>query len=351
MGSDVYDITVDVTHNFYANDILVHNCQEINLETKPYDIITDLYEESETSGEIGLCSLSAIVVGNTEEDEYEEVAYYTVLAIDNVISLMDYPFPNLKYTATRRRSIGVGITNLAYLMAKEGMSYKTPEGKQFIHQVAERHSYYLHKASLRLAKEFGVCEWTDRTNYPEGWLPIDTYNKNVDSVTPNVLKYDWERLRQEIISTGGLRNSVLEAYMPNESSSLATDSTNSIYPIRGLKVIKTSGKRKNTFLAPDSDNLKDSYEIAWDVPTKDVIDLYAIIQKFTGQGISADEYLDYSKYPNGKLTDKILLTNYLYMMKMGLKGRYYMNTRSGIVDNKEPDVIEDKGCSSGACTL
>ena len=30
---DVYDITVDENHNFYANDILVHNCSEIILPT------------------------------------------------------------------------------------------------------------------------------------------------------------------------------------------------------------------------------------------------------------------------------------------------------------------------------
>ena len=28
---DVYDITVEDNHNFYANDILVHNCTEITL--------------------------------------------------------------------------------------------------------------------------------------------------------------------------------------------------------------------------------------------------------------------------------------------------------------------------------
>ena len=31
----VYDITVEGTHNFFANDILVHNCQEITLPTVP----------------------------------------------------------------------------------------------------------------------------------------------------------------------------------------------------------------------------------------------------------------------------------------------------------------------------
>jgi len=30
----VYDITVDGTHSFFANNVLVHNC-EINLPTKP----------------------------------------------------------------------------------------------------------------------------------------------------------------------------------------------------------------------------------------------------------------------------------------------------------------------------
>jgi len=48
-------------------------------------------------------------------------------------------------------------------------------------------------------------------------LPIDTYNKNVDSVVENELQYDWEELRREIISNGGIRNSVTTAHMPSES--------------------------------------------------------------------------------------------------------------------------------------
>ena len=46
---DVYDITVEDNHNFYANDILVHNCQEIALPTNGYNDVTELYNnESET---------------------------------------------------------------------------------------------------------------------------------------------------------------------------------------------------------------------------------------------------------------------------------------------------------------
>ena len=37
----VYDITVPGTECFYANNILVHNCQEILLPTKPFKQLDD----------------------------------------------------------------------------------------------------------------------------------------------------------------------------------------------------------------------------------------------------------------------------------------------------------------------
>jgi len=37
----VYDITVQGNENFFANGILVHNCAEIDLPTKPLNDIND----------------------------------------------------------------------------------------------------------------------------------------------------------------------------------------------------------------------------------------------------------------------------------------------------------------------
>lgn len=147
--------------------------------------------------EIGLCSLAAIAA-NVPDKDYEQVAYYTLLSIDNVIDIMDYPFPQLKTTAQARRSIGVGITNLAYDMATRDLTYTSLEGKQHIHRLAERHSYWLHKASLRLAKERGNAPWIDKTKYVDGWLPIDTANKEIDMVVQQPLMYDWETLKAEL---------------------------------------------------------------------------------------------------------------------------------------------------------
>ena len=343
-------------HTPFKDKIYSSNlCVEIALPTKGYSSVEELYKYEEGSGEIGLCSLSAIVLGNVSDEEYEDVAYYTCLMIDNVISLMDYPFHQLAYTATKRRSLGVGLTNLAYEMAKNGYAYSSLAGKKHIHYLAERHSYWLHKASLRLGKELGNAEWIHKTKYPEGWLPIDTYNKEVDNVVGNDLKFDWESLRKEIVSNGGIRHSVLEAHMPCESSAVASNSTNGLYPVRALKLMKTSGTNKQLFIAPDAEELQWDYQLAWDIKTKDLVDCYAIIQKFTGQGISADFYLSYGKSVGEKsVSAKELIADFLYMTKMGLKTKYYCNSSTSVVaSNTTGATIDNKedSCAGGGCAL
>ena len=330
------------THTSFKDEIYSSNlCQEIFLRTKPYYNMTDLYDNTtnQETGEMALCFLSSIVAGRVAPEEYEDVAYYTCLAIDNVMDIMEYPFEHLKRTAQATRSIGVGITNLAHYLAKNKMSYTTVQGKNFIHRHAELHSFCLHKASVRLAEEKGACEWIHRTKYADGWLPIDTYNKNTDSIHTQPLLCDWSSVRNKPV-----RFSVLEATAPYESSSGATSTTNSVYPIREFVVIKKSGNNKIVFSAPDIDNpeVKKYYELAWDVPTKDIIDNYAIVQKFHGQGISADLYEDYSKYPNEKIPASKLLNDIFYATKMGVKSLYYQNPKAGIRDltSKEPEITE-----------
>lgn len=325
---DVYDITVEDNHNFFANDILVHNCAEISLPTEAYLNMKDLYTDDENvQGEIALCSLGAIVVPNIESDEqYEEVAYYTLLMIDKCIHMSHYELPHLGVTAKSRLNAGVGIIGLAHLMAKHKASYMSVEGKRLIHEVAERHAYNCVKASLKLGQELGNAPWIHKTKWVEGWLPIDSYNKNVDSIADFKLKCDWETLRQEIISNGGIRNCSLIAHMPTESSSLASETTNCLYPVRDLTLIKTDNNRVNYWAAPDGDKLGKFYEIAWDIPTKDIIELYAIVQKFTDQAISADLYR--RLVGDAEIGSAEMIKDFLYMTKLGLKTRYYVNTKT-----------------------
>lgn len=309
-------------------------CCEISLPTKGYSDMRSLFKYDAEDGEVALCFLASLVAGRVKQEEYEDVAYYTVLMIDNVMDIMTYPYENMESTVKKRRSIGVGITNVAHYIATHRVPYGSPESKQLVHDLAELHSYSLHKASLRLAKERGVCEWIGKTKYPSGWLPIDTYNKAIDSVVKDpTLKQDWESLRKEIVDFGGIRNSVLEAYMPNESSSLATNTTNGIYPVRDHVIFKKSPQGQVLFIVPDYEELKDYYTSAWDTPTNDMIDIYALFQKFTGQAISADLYLDYTKQKDGKISMKEQLGYLIKATKVGMKTWYYLNSKVGAGDS------------------
>ena len=352
------------THTPFKDAIRTSNlCLEIFLPTKGYEHITDLYKDEldDSLGEVALCFLAGIPAGRVTEEEYEDVAYYTLLMVDRVIDIMEYPYPHMKRTVQARRSVGIGITNLAHFMAMNKLSYMTEEGRNAVHAHAEMHSYFLHKASVRLAREFGACEWLDKTKYPDGWTPLSTYNRNVDELHSQELRYDWEALIADIIKYG-MRNSVLEATPPYESSSGASDTTNSLYPIRELYVTKRAGTSKVVFEAPDAHikEIRDAYEFAWDIPTEYMIYIYAIVQKFHGQGISADSYKDYSKYPDEKIPASELIRDYYLATKYGMKSWYYQNGKGGVseedknagvssVANDVMVIVEDEDSDCEAC--
>ena len=317
-------------------------CLEICLPTKGYEDSGKLYQASDYSGECAMCNLGAYVL-NTEdtEEDIEKIYYYGVKLTDKTISEMKYPLESIAYTANMRRSIGIGLTNLAYIIAKNNLSYSSKKGKEFIHSIAERHSYYLHKASLRLGKELGNAPWINKTKYPDGWFPFDDSSKLLDKLDLDLsLKYDWETLRKEIIENKGIRNSVLDSHMPVESSSQITNSTNGLYPVRELVIVKRSGSNTNIFFAPEYDNpmVRYFYESAYDVPPKDLLECYALVQKHTGQGISADTYIDLSS-SDAKMSMKEQIELMIYATQLGLKSLYYMNTRT------DADTTEE-GCES-----
>jgi len=206
----VYDITVEGTHNFFANDILVHNCQEITLPTEPIQHI-------DGAGEIALCILSAINVGKLKNlDELEELCDLSVRSLEELIDYQEYPVKAAEISTINRRSLGIGYIGLAHYLAKHGEHYADSNAWKLVHDLTEAFQYYLLKSSNELAKEKGACGYFHRTKYSQGILPIDTYKRDVDEIVPNELNYDWDTLRTEI-QAHGLRHSTLSAQMPSES--------------------------------------------------------------------------------------------------------------------------------------
>jgi ribonucleoside-diphosphate reductase alpha chain len=350
---DVYDITVDDNHNFYANGILVHNCQEIDLPTKPLKHVFD------ETGEISLCTLAAINWGKIRSKyDFARVCELVVRGLDEILDYQDYPVVAAERSTMNRRPLGVGIINLAYWLAKNDLSYQniTEEGLKKLHEWTEAWSYYLIKASIELAKEKGSCPGLNETKYSQGLLPIDTYKRDVDSLVEPVYDLDWDLLREEL-QIHGIRNSTLMALMPSETSAQISNSTNGIEPIRALVSVKTSKDGVLKQVAPEVRRLKNKYDLLWDQKSPEgYLKICAVLQKFIDQGISVNTSYNPKHYDDEQIPMSELIRDVIMFYKYGGKQLYYFNTADGAgeIEVKQPEVtqsieIDNETCDS--CTI
>lgn len=318
-------------------------CLEIALPTKPMNDIND------ENGEIALCTLSAFNLGAIDSlDELEGLADLAVRALDSLLDYQDYPIAAAQSASMARRTLGIGVINYAYYLAKNGLYYSNGSANNLTHRTFEAIQFYLLKATNELAKEQGACPKFDETLLSKGILPIDTYKKTIDDITGEPLHLDWESLRHSI-KKHGVRNSTVSALMPSETSSQISNATNGIEPPRGLISIKASKDGVLKQVVPEYEKLKGNYELLWNIPNNQgYLELVGIMQKFVDQAISANTNYDPSKFEGGKVPVKQILKDILTAYKLGIKTLYYHNTRDGASDNIE---IEDDGCAGGACKI
>jgi ribonucleoside-diphosphate reductase alpha chain len=359
----IYIMNIDhVNQNSAFKEQIVQSnlCQEITLVTKGMDSIYDIDDSDETEhlsqGEIALCVLAAHNLGKIKDnDELYLASEYMVRLLDFVIDHQDYPI-NAAKKMKKRRSLGIGVTNFAYWMIKNNLSYKNGEDLYKIDELFENIQYSLLLASNKLAQEKGACEWYNRTTYSDGILPIDRYNKNIDKLVSRELSCDWESLRSSI-KEFGLRNSVLSAQMPVESSSILTSSTSGVDAVRDLIISKRSKSGVIKVVVPEIHKYKNRYEKAYEIRNNDSYNkVMAVIQKWYDQAISTNHFYEYD-------VDGISIGNVikdiLSAYKWGLKTLYYANTDDKKTDNvdmmgesaSETVSISDEICEGGACSL
>jgi len=289
-------------HSSFKDKVNMSNlCQEITLPTEPIDHIDD------GKGEIALCILSAINVGKISKvEEIEELCDLVVRGLEELIDYQEYPVAAAKLSTISRRSLGVGYIGLAHFLAKNKVKYDSPEAWKLVHTLTEHFQYYLLRSSNKLAQEKGKCLAFEHTKYFDGILPIDTYKKDVDDITPNDLSLDWGSLREDIL-THGLRHSTLSAQMPSESSSVVSNATNGIEPPRDYLSIKKSKKGPLKQIVPGYPYLKNNYTLLWDMPSNDgYIKVTAVIQKFFDQAISGNWSYNPSNYPNNEVPMSVM---------------------------------------------
>ena len=354
------------------NKSLVQKHNEFLLTEEELELLTD--EELLNTeyflnfGEIFSCILGGINFGNLSTDneerrkQLEKNMYLMVYFLNELIDAQDYqnikPFE--KFTKNRR-ALGISPGNYFYMLAKHNYNYDSPEARALTAVVFEEFLYYGLKASNELAQKKGKCKYFNDTKYSDGILPIDTYEKNVDtlynlknlplskavSITPEM----WNTLKANIIKFGMLNSTLLTA-VPSSNSSRPGNMISGINPPQSTEYSIEDNSMKIIGILPNAKEYNSFYEYnsAWNLDMVEYMKLIAIMQKYIDQSISLNEYVDFTKYANNKIPKSEVIRRDLFTEKFGIKTMYYAKTKTDS-DAKEFGMEDVEGCSGGGCTL
>ena len=339
----IYSMNIDTAnqHGSWSVPVYMSNlCQEIIHPTKPITSIDD------DDGEIGICMLSAInLLESVSNEQIQKACRVAVRSLDSVIDYQEYPVRAGENFTKNRRSLGVGLTNLAGLLAKQKLSYEDPETPRFVHGVMEMVQWHLLNESCELAKEKGRCSKFEETKYSQGLLPIDWYKRTVDEIVAPEYHMDWELLREKI-ARFGLRHSTLSAIMPCESSSVVQNSTNGIEPVRSLLSWKKAKNGNLKQIVPNFAHRRRYYTGAFSMRNNvGLINIAAVLQKFVDMSISLNLYYNYENYEDGRIPLSAIIRDQVLSYKLGIKNLYYCNSPDG------DGNTEKTNCESGACSI
>lgn len=342
-------------HTPWLDQVRTSNlCQEILFPLVPATSLTD------PNAELGVCVLSAVNLlecfpneGVFDDTIISGVCRNIVHALDGLIDVQNYFHPGAKKFAQSRRALGVGVTNLAAVFAREGLTYDSPEAPNLAARIMEMVEYWLLRASCDMARDFGPCDQFSHTKWSQGVFPIDTYAKAIDTFVTEPLHMDWEALRIDV-AIHGLRHSTLTAIMPAESSSVIQNSTNGIEPPKTLVISKKSGSGMIRQLVPGAG--KWEYQMAYDTTNAGRLRVAAALQKFTDMAISLNTYYNPKRHPGGRVPMKVLLDDFYTAAKHGLHTLYYSfsndaDHHSVAADHRPAAEPEELGCAGGACAI
>ena len=226
--TDVYDLTVEDTHNFISDFIVVHNCGEQPLP--PYGACLlgsfNLTKYIDFKGELPFFDFAL----------FREDIPHVVRAMDNVIDRTYYPLPEQEKEAKSKRRMGLGLTGVANAIEVLGAKYGTDDFCEILEQIMTVLRDEAYAASIGLAMEKGA--------FPMFRTDV------LDSAFAKTLP---ENLRHLIYSVG-IRNSHLLSIAPTGTISLSADNVSSgIEPVFSLWYDRTI----QTFEGPKVERVED----------------------------------------------------------------------------------------------
>lgn len=334
---DVYDMTVEDTHNFIANGFVVHNCAEEPLPAGGSCLL-------------GSINLNEFVldpftnIARIDFDALEDAVSIAVLGLNQVLNegMMLHPLEEQRESVRNWRQIGLGTMGLADMLIKLGVTYGSELALTVTNNVYKAIAKASIIASLELAK-VKCC-------YP-------MCNKDKLAESSFIKTLDLPMQVVEDIRTYGLHNSQLLTCAPTGSIATMLQVSTGVEPNFALHYMRKtqSLNGRDTFYEVDAkivedykynktftlnDKLPDYFVESKDVLPIDRIKMQAVLQKYTDASISSTINL-----PNEATVDDVY-NIYVEAWKHGLKGVTIYRTgcnREGILITKKPDSILTTG--------
>lgn len=299
----VYDITVEDNHNFFADDILVHNCSEIQLPTDADNSFVCCI------GSINLLHWDEI----KETDAIETYTLFLNAVLDEFIQ-KSKTLPGMERAynfAKNHRAIGVGVLGYASLLQSKLIPFESIRAKGLNYEI------------FKTMKE--------RTEIASKWLHD---------------KLGYHSIRP------GMANTTLIAIAPTKSSSFILGQVSmQMEPFKSNYFIKDLAKSKTVFKNPYLEKELEKYGLntpeIWDnilkndgsvqhldFPTKEVFKSFIEIspKEIILQAAQRQQFIDQSQslnlmiHPSTPARDINQL--YLYAHEEGIKTLYYQFSQS-----------------------
>ena len=330
-----------------------------NLGTiKSSNLCTEIMEYT-APDEVAVCNLASIALTKFVEEgedgfsrfDHQKLYEITKVVTRNLNKIIDrnyYPVPEAENSNKRHRPIGIGIQGLADALCLLRMPFESDEARQLNRDVFETIYFGAMEASMELAKEEKPYQSWEGSPISQGIFQFDMWN-----VTPDSNRWDWEKLRKQVVKYG-VRNSLLLAPMPTASTSQILGNnecfepfTSNIYVRRVLsgefvvvnkyllkdlvklnlwnedmknKLVQANGSIQPIPGIPQ--NIKDLYKTSWEIKQRTLLDMSADRGAYICQSQSLNVFMEEPNF--AKLTSM-----HFYAWKKGLKtGMYYLRTRA-----------------------
>lgn len=334
-----YPIYID---NVNKNSMFVDTIKQSNLCVEYLSPTKALDPNNTDSPDIGICVLSN--VNQAKLDTLELLLpslRRLVFMVNNIMRKQVHPTAQANAYIRDYATIGLGFSNHAYWVAKNGFKYGDKEILELHNQWMEWFSYSLVKSSMEYAKKYNTIPtlfWTKDTRGKYGVIEAMYSTPSADMLPL------WKQLDVDV-KEYGMANCSLSMVPPSESSSIGSNQTNNLLPVKDVTTVKDNGGIREVQYPPEITKLMGQYDYAnYDKNiTRKLIDHVAVTQRWIDMGISMDTFYNPELYEDKKVPLQQILSDLFYAYKQGVKTSYYNNVPVGQDENDD--------CPSGSCTV